>query len=191
MLGTTYIEILKLVGEALKDKSWALIGGAALPARGRARGTRDLDLLAAIPETEMSALIERLQESGFAHHPRADQHQLERVTLYRFWFPVSQAASAGVDIQLPHDAFLNQVVERATAVELLGVSLPVATTEDLVLLKLLSFRPIDRADIIDLVYLSDTFDHAYVAGQLQALGVNDRWSDVQQALSELVRDPVD
>lgn len=187
MLGGRYAEILGRVAQVLGDLKipWALIGGAALPARGRVRGTRDLDVLIVADASDVSLLARHLQEAGFAHHPRADVHPLERVVLYRFWFPVAPAASSGVDVQVAKDPYLGDVVQRATVLAVAGTGVPVATAEDLVLLKLLSFRPIDRADAVELAALASPFDEPYVERRAGELGIGERWQEVREAAREM------
>lgn len=187
MLGAAYSEILRKATGAL-DKTgvcWALIGGAAVMARGRIRGTRDFDVLlhSSLKPGAQGAreLIARLQDLGFAHLSRGDVHPLETVTLHRFWYPVTAAASTGVDIQFSHDPYLDSLAERAQRLQLAGVEVPVATAEDLVVLKLISFRPIDRADAIELVARTQEFDAAYVEGKAAEFGQSQRWMEVQQA----------
>ncbi|MBM3461912.1 MAG: hypothetical protein FJX76_07415 [Armatimonadetes bacterium] len=163
--------------------TYAVIGGAAIAVRGRVRGTRDLDLILhsqAGPEG-MDRVKKLMSDAGFAHHPRADRHELDRVTLYRFWYPVSAAASTGVDVQVSRDALLDRAVDRATEVVLYSAALPVATAEDLVVLKLLSFRPIDRADAVEISLSATNFDPSYVERCASELGLLDRWQEVKEA----------
>lgn len=180
MLSGKTLDILILVGQLLNDQGipWALIGGAAMPLRGRIRSTRDLDVL--LRPQAMADLIEKLRESGFAHHPRADRHRLEMVDLYRFWYPISDEASLGLDIQVPREVngLLDNVLHHATCVMLNGVGIQTATAEDLILLKLLAFRPIDRADAIELLELNPDLNREYLGSAARELGLNDRWDDV-------------
>lgn len=186
MLGATYLDVFRRAAETLDNigVTWSLIGGAALPARGRVRVTRDFDVIVIADKETMGTLVQHLQEAGFAHHPTADKHKLDRVRLYRFWYPVSSAASIGLDIQVPTDSFLESVARHATQVSLSGIHVPVATTEDLILLKLLSFRPIDRADAIELAADAKKLDTEYITDRCRELEVNERWQEVLTAVQE-------
>lgn len=116
LLADKTVDLLSLLVRVLAQihATWALIGGAALPLRGRVRGTRDLDLL--VLSQDPDRIVNSLREVGFAHHERADRHKLDRVVLLRFWYPISESASLGVDVQIAQDPFLEQVLARATDV---------------------------------------------------------------------------
>lgn len=180
MLSGKTLEILVLVGQLLNKEGvpWALIGDAAMPLRGRIRSTRDLDVLLRAPD--MAGIIDRLRESGFAHHPRADRHRLEMVDVYRFWYPISEEASLGLDVQVPRESngLLEHVLLHATCVTLSGVGVRTATAEDLILLKLLAFRPIDRADAVELLELNPGLNLEYLEEAARELGLDERWEDV-------------
>ncbi len=103
----------------------------------------------------------------------------------RFWYPISESASLGVDVQIARDPFLEQVLARAADVSLGGFSVPVASAEDLILLKMLSYRPIDRADAIELTALASGLDTDYLTSTSCELSLADRWSEVSQAAVEL------
>ncbi len=185
MLADKTIDLLKLLVRVFAQihATWALIGGAALPLRGRVRGTRDLDLLALSQDPD--GIVHSLREAGFAHHERADRHKLDRVVLLRFWYPISESASLGVDVQIARDPFLERVLARAGDVSLGEFSVPVATAEDLILLKMLSFRPIDRADAIELTALASGLDTDYLTATSRELSLAERWSEVSRAADEL------
>jgi hypothetical protein len=68
----------------------------------------------------------------------------------------------------------------------LHVAIPVASVEDL-LLKLVAFPPIDRADCLHLVRLYPRLDRSYCLGWVERLGLATRWEEVLQlAASDLV-----
>lgn len=185
MLADKTVDLLGLLLRVFAQirATWALIGGAALPLRGRVRGTRDLDLL--VLSQDPDRIVHSLREAGFAHHERADRHKLDRVVLLRFWYPISESASLGVDVQIARDPFLDKVLARATDVSVGRFSVPVASAEDLILLKMLSFRPIDRADAIELTALASGLDTDYLTATSIELSLADRWSEVSRAAEDL------
>lgn len=186
MLGSSILEALRraVAGLEARGAKYALVGGLAGTLRGRVRTTRDCDLLVLADEDAVASLREEFRERGFAHLDRADRHRLEDVTLLRFWFPVEESGfSLSVDVQLGSTAFHREVVEGAEALEFAGVQVRVARREDLVLLKLASWRPIDRADAIELA--AGTVDWSALEGRATRLGVKDRLTEVQEALGEV------
>lgn len=68
------------------------------------------------------------------------------------FLPVAELdQSLAFDVQLGQTEFHRAVVERAQTTQLGELSVKIASLDDLILLKLLAYRPIDRADAIDLL----------------------------------------
>ncbi|MBI3930152.1 MAG: nucleotidyl transferase AbiEii/AbiGii toxin family protein [Armatimonadetes bacterium] len=185
MLGSSLVEALRRGVEAFQELGieYALVGGVAATVRGRLRSTRDCDVLVVASRQDLSALKAELRERGFSHLDRADRHVIEDVVLYRFWFPVEESGfSLSLDVQAGGSDYHREVVLRATAETFGAVELQVASREDLILLKLLAWRPIDRADAIDLAALgSPSLDHRYLHKRAEQLGIVHR-------LEELLRE---
>lgn len=74
--------------------------------------------------------------------------------------------------------FHRQVIERSSREQLGDFSITVATSEDLILLKLLAWRPIDRADAIDLVSLAPELNRAYLTEWAERLNVAERLAEL-------------
>jgi hypothetical protein len=125
-----------------------LIGGLAVIARGIPRATIDIDAVIQAEGLDIDNLWKVLRDSGF--EPRvADAARLTRerqVLLLQH-----PASGMPVDLSLGWLVFEREAMERATTVELGGVRLPVATPEDLIILKAVAWRDIDRADISGLL----------------------------------------
>ncbi|MCA9792683.1 MAG: hypothetical protein KC910_12840, partial [Candidatus Eremiobacteraeota bacterium] len=148
----------------------------------QSRSTRDLKVLTVLSEDDMEKFILAARDVGFSHHPRADRHPLDEVTLYRFWLPVRETGlSTSLDLQVGSSEFHLSVIARAASVTLAGVRVKLATREDLILMKLVAFRPIDRADAIDLATGAD-LDKAYLELWVERLGLGERWREVCAAL---------
>lgn len=187
MLGSFLSDLLQRALTAIERTGvpYALCGGIAMILSGRDRSTRDLDVLV----TADSALLERLKEElraqGFAHHARADRHQLDDVLLLRFWLPIGETGlSASLDVQVAKSRFSQQVVANARHAGLIGYDVALATPEDLILLKLCAFRPIDRADAIELAQLHrDSLNRDYLLEKARELAVADRLSEVLDCLT--------
>ncbi|MEW6282903.1 MAG: nucleotidyl transferase AbiEii/AbiGii toxin family protein [Candidatus Eremiobacterota bacterium] len=182
MLGERLDDLLVRANRALEATGvrYALIGGLAINLSGRGRSTRDVDFVVQLPSEGARHLIDAARAQGFAHHDRADVHPLDGVTLYRFWLPVEgRDLSLAMDVQAGHTEFHAGVLDRARELDMGSFRLRVASVEDLVLLKLLAFRPIDRADAIDLMTLEGpALDTAYLETWASRLGVEERWQEV-------------
>lgn len=146
---------------------------------GRLRSTRDIDVI--VTDAPDDAIKESIQNRGFAHHPRADRHALDGVNLYRFWLPIEGIdQSMALDVQQGLTEFHRSVLERAEVLELDSLSVRVASVEDLILLKLLAFRPVDGADARELMVLHPDLDQNYLAGWAARLGIVERLDEVKE-----------
>lgn len=117
----------------------ALVGGTAMVARVRARASSDTDLVIVAP-SPAPELLEHAVRHGYGYDATGIEGWLEG-GLVRLDGP-----EAGVDLLIADDPFLRQVARRATVVRFGAVELPVATTEDLLLMKLAAPRPVDLDD---------------------------------------------
>jgi hypothetical protein len=79
------------------------------------------------------------------------------------------------------DRLQREMMRRRVRDELWGMSVSLATPEDLSLLKLLAHRPRDMADIVDIRMVQGDLDEAYMRRWATDLGVSDR---LDRALSE-------
>ena len=146
----------------------------AVIARAFVRATKDVDLLVSLPVAEADALLDAASRHGFAWDPAEVKDFLE-AGLLRLWGPPSRKEGLGLDILLTDSPFSENVVRRATTVEVLGTEIRVATAEDLLLMKIEANRPIDLDDAIA---LKDAFrgrlDLPYVRAQADAMGAEVR-----------------
>ncbi len=153
------------------DRPCALIGGVAVIARVFVRATKHVDLLVSCPAEEAPGLLEVARRHGYAWD-EADIADFLAAGLLRMWGPPSRREGLGLDILLTDSAFNEDVVRRATRVEVLGTDLAVATAEDLLLMKLEAGR---HVDLDDAIAIKDAFgeqlDRAYLLRQGDALGL--------------------
>lgn len=136
------------------------------------RFTRDLDLLITVGAEEVDALIGLARTIGYdvSHLDR----ELADVGLLRLPGPAAKPGPA-VDLIVVDSRWLEDVVRRATPLDLGPVTLRVATLEDLVLLKLEAHRPQDIDDILAIKdAAADVLDMTYVRERAAELGVLDR-----------------
>jgi hypothetical protein len=188
-----------VVGDLLADLAavldslgvrWYLFGAQAALVHGAARLTADVDVTALLPGTLSAAsLAETLAGAGFeARIPDPGFVARTRV------LPVLHAATeVPLDIVLGGPGFEEHVARRAARHDIEGVPVPVATAEDLVVMKVLAGRPKDMDDVVavlaaqassmDLEYVRDT-----VAALEAALGQSDLMPALERALA-LARGP--
>jgi len=167
---------------------WAVCGGIGMVLAGRDRGTRDLDVITNLEGEGLARIKQAAREAGFAHHDRADRHSLEGLTLYRFWLPIGNTdMSMPLDVQDGHTPFHASALARAVPASIGGLPIRVVSREDLILLKLLAWRPVDRADAIELLRLyPERLESAYLNDWADRLGVSDRLREAQTAADESI-----
>lgn len=122
----------------------AIIGGVAAGILGRPRVTRDMDAVLLLDISDAVSFLAAGSRFGFS--PRfADT--LDFAARRRVLLVVHDATGLNVDLSLGATPFETQSVSRATLRTVGGVSFPVVTAEDLVVMKALARRARDVADI--------------------------------------------
>jgi methylmalonyl-CoA mutase cobalamin-binding subunit len=182
MAGEGILLVIETAASALRDGGvdYALIGGAAMPAWGRARATQDADILVALAsdpsthETSLKEIVDRLRSAGFAHLDKADRKQLGGTMVLHFWFPLrDRGFSVRMDLLAAPGPDFEEVVTRAVLRKVDGFSVSVASCEDLILLKLAAGRVIDLADAKDLLVLNaECLDCEYLEARAQRRGLS-------------------
>ncbi|MCL4814952.1 MAG: nucleotidyltransferase [Vicinamibacteraceae bacterium] len=170
-------ELLADLAEALDEAGveWYLFGAQAAALYGVARLTADVDVtvrLQASQPTEMLAGV--LERHGFVRR-FSDPQFMERTRVAPF---VHSATTLPVDIVLAGPGLEEQFLRRAAMHEIEGVRIPLASAEDLVVMKVLAGRPKDLDDVFAIATnRAGSLDVGYIQGTLreleQALGQSD------------------
>ncbi len=128
----------------LHEVDYAVIGGLAVIVRGQPRATVDVDVTVALTVDDAIRLLEPLGESGFATlFP-----EVEQVVRTAFLLPLRHTKTGvPIDVAIGVSGFESQLIQRASIEDLGSVRVPVASSEDLILMKLLAGRPQDSADV--------------------------------------------
>jgi hypothetical protein len=126
----------------------ALIGGLAVSLRGQPRVTADVDLVIAADVQRALSLAGALEGTNF--RPLFDG--VEEVIEQAFILPLRhRQTNVKVDLALGLSGFEQQAVIRAESMQVAGSTISVATTEDLIIFKILAGRPQDEQDLQGLV----------------------------------------
>jgi hypothetical protein len=150
----------------------ALIGGLAASLRGEPRVTADVDLVIGADVHRALELLDHLEGSSF--RPLFDDPA--DVVQRSFILPLRHhSTNIKVDMTLGLSGFEQQAMTRATAMDVAGTTISVATAEDLLIMKVLAGRPRDNADALGIIAAhGDRLDWDYclrVASELgEALG---------------------
>ena len=169
----------------------ALVGGAALPAWGRIRATADADLYLSVDSSQpsrddlFSTLVRALRGAGFAHLERADRRRIDGLWILHFWFPIrDHGFSIRVDLIADSGPAAEEILDRASLRRVNDFSVPVASCEDLVLLKLAAGRAVDIADAQALL---DTNREAIDMTYLETRAASRSLSEALQSILRAIR----
>lgn len=167
----------------------ALVGGLAVSARAEPRFTRDVDFAVAVDsDAQAERVIFALQQRGFLVAAVIEQTTTQRLATVRMreggdgpfvdlWF-----ASCGAE---------PEIVAFATPLDVLGVSVAVASVGDLIAMKLVSRdpkrRPRDQQDLVELGAIADAGDWTRAASTIEIITQRGfaRGRDLRAALAEL------
>ncbi len=145
--------VVSLLDEA--GATCALIGGLAVSVRVEPRFTRDVDLaVAAATDADAEALVQRLLTAGCTVISTVEHAAVGRLATVRLL--TGAADGPVIDLLFASSGIEAEVIARAERLEVLeGLEIPVATTPDLITLKLLSrdddHRPQDLIDLRGLI----------------------------------------
>jgi hypothetical protein len=157
----------------------AVIGGLALSAWNHARYTRDADVLVAIAPEHVDGLIDALVEAGF--HPRhaPPLRTIDGQGIIQFTFqPAGTLMPFQFDILLASTDFQRESVRRAVSRPLpgQGTDVRIVQPDDLIVIKLLAGRIIDRADAAMVLRENrNEIDFKRLTGAIRAEGLTDEY----------------
>ena len=145
----------------------AVVGGLAIVLRVQPRLTRDIDVVVVAPPP-CRALLPALVDAGYSYEEEGIDEWLDG-GLVRATVPET---GEGLDLIVADVPYQEELAARAEPLEIEGVTLPVATLEDLLLLKLEAARPQDLDDALALrEAFADRLDRDYLRRWGPTLGV--------------------
>jgi hypothetical protein len=129
---------------------YAVIGAYAMAARGYARQTADIDLLTADGAALQAQTWAELRNEDWIVDVRIGDFEDPLRGVVRF-----SRGRETVDVVVSKYEWINEMIERATPVDLGGITVPVVTAADLVLLKLFAGGYLDTRDVLSLLAVHD------------------------------------
>jgi hypothetical protein len=181
-----FLEALEAVRDAFSqiDVPWSVIGGLAVIAHGVPRYTADIDVTLLAGEIEEGKLLEVLTEHRIeARIEDAVAFARENNVLLLEHSP----SGVPLDLSLAWLPFEEEAIRESRLVDFAGVEVPIPRPEDLLLYKLIAFRPgdLEDAERLFLLHRAD-INRARIRTLLeevcsaledsQRLEVFDRWS---------------
>jgi hypothetical protein len=140
-----------------------VIGGLALGAWSKARVTRDVDLKILLRRDERQRLLDLLRPDYRFIHADPDEALRRNGVVFAL-----NATGVRLDLMLVDTEFDEILIARARAVELMpGQTMRVCSPEDLIVLKMIAFRPQDQIDVERVIERQgDKLDDEYILGWL-------------------------
>jgi hypothetical protein len=153
--------------------AWYLFGARAAIVHGVARLTADVDVTVRLPETtSTAALVSALERHRFQPRVR-DPDFFERTRVVPF---VHAPTMLPLDVVLAGPGLEDRFFDRTGILFIEGVRVPVASAEDVIVMKLLAGRPKDMDDVVAIA--------AAQAGTLDVRYIRDTLRVVEEALSQ-------
>jgi len=151
---------------AARKVPFALVGGLAVSIRGEVRFTRDVDVAVALSEPELERLVRDLRAAGYAIAALVEHETAGRTATVR----LVTRGGINVDLICASSGIEQEIIADATEVDVRGAGLlRVASAEDLLAMKVLSFtdrRRRDFDDAVQLVLANSHLDLDRVRGRL-------------------------
>lgn len=121
--------------------NYVIVGGLAAGYQGEPRATQDADLVTFLSSADLDRLIAFAKRRRVKVSAAAVREAAASDAFFRF-----KVGGVQVDFMLGHSSFEFEVLSRRRPVMLFGTKVPLASPEDLILMKLVSGRPQDWQD---------------------------------------------
>jgi hypothetical protein len=171
---------------------WALVGGLAVSARAEPRTTRDVDVaVAARDDGAAERIVRQMVATGYEVLDEGifDNLATGRLAAVRLGTPTEPSSGIVVDLLFNSSGIESELVAAAEPIEVFaGTVVPVATTGDLLALKVLAGRAQDLADAIALLATASARDVGQARERIALIGSRgcDRGRDLAELLRRLV-----
>jgi hypothetical protein len=184
MAGEVVRGLLNHVWSALEPLGYpcALMGGAALSVWNHPRATRDVDLLIGVETADFDRVVRVLTAAGC--RPKMDPPLVSVDSLHFAQFlytPPDEFYDAQFDIWLADSDLQKSAISRRVRRDVTGLKAPlyVLNCDDLILLKLVAGRMIDRADIVALLRENrDAIDFDYLNDWTTKLDLTHNFAEI-------------
>ena len=174
-----------------RGRRFALVGGLAVSVRAEVRFTRDVDLVVLVADdSEAESLICELRSAGYVAVASVEHETRRRLSTVRLMSP----SKVKVDLLFARSGIEKEIVDGATSIDLgTAGSVPVASAEELLAMKILSMtdtRLQDRIDAQRLLQFTPELDVARVRKHLARITERGyaREQDLEEKLALLLRD---
>jgi predicted nucleotidyltransferase len=176
--------IARLAGALAKQRlSFMLIGGQAVLLHGEPRLTQDIDVSLAASIDRLDDVLAACSEADLSPLPANVRSFVEET----FVLPAADAGTGvRVDLIFSNTEYESAAIARAISIEIGGSHVPIASAEDLLLLKLFAGRPRDIEDAEGVVRRNrDGLDWSYIRRWAREFSAVPGREDVPEQVSRL------
>jgi predicted nucleotidyltransferase len=146
-----------------KNLQFCLAGGWAVSMLGIARTTIDIDLLVVLDENTREQIVSILKSAFHLIQSHEDEMEFKHMSIWRNIVSLKNKKDPFmIDLINADNDYLKSVIQRKTEIDHEGVVVPVIAVEDLIVLKMFSFRKQDQVDIENLVQTGTPVDWTYL-----------------------------
>lgn len=157
---------------------YCLAGGLAVSIWGPARGTVDVDIVAHISNEERERIVHLFEKDFNLMQSHKDDMVMGMVKIWRHIFHYKNEPDIlQLDLIIVPDAYSEKIMNRKIEIEEYGMKISVISKEDLIVLKLASFRNQDKADIEKILEHDSTLDWFYLENTVKQYG--DHWDFIK------------
>lgn len=158
---------------------FCLAGGWAVSMIGTARTTIDIDILIVLDQKIQRQVISILKDSFHLIQSHEEEMKFKSMRIWRnIVAPQGKNEPFMIDFLIADTEYLKTVIERRFEFDYEGVTIPVISVEDLIILKLSSFRKQDQVDIENLVQSAPSIDWLYLEETIKESQLN--WEYIEQ-----------
>jgi hypothetical protein len=174
--------LLKKICAELKRNNlqFCLAGGWAVSMMGITRTTLDIDILIVLDENIKRKVVSILENSFKLVQTHDKEMEFKNIIIWRNIISLKGKKEVFVlDLLKADSDYLKSVIERSLEVEYEGTIIPVISIEDLIIIKLASFRKQDQIDIENLLRSQTPIDLKYLEETIKKSSLN--WDYIRQA----------
>lgn len=178
--------VMSRIGRVLNDAGlpYMVIGGQAVIHHGEPRATRDIDLTLQISPSEADRVVDLLDACGLSAAVPEPADFVRRTHILPCQ---ARAMPVRVDFAFTDSHYETQAIARGEDVDVDGVPVRFATVEDLLIHKLLAWRPVDQQDVHGVLLKNPDADIDYVRRWARAFEAEVAM-DVTGRLDQALRD---
>ena len=159
----------KVCSELRKNKmKFCLAGGWAVSMIGTARTTMDIDILIVLDENIKKKVVSILENSFNLIQSHEKEMELNNITIWRNILSLKEKKEPYMlDLLKADNDYLKTVIERRIEIDYEGTVIPIISIEDLIIIKLASFRKQDQVDIENLIHSGTPIDWEYLESTIK------------------------